>query len=113
MARRDIVMGERHARDRVSLVPPRSPGGPTALACYRGKDKIEVAAGLKRASGAIVGIKVDAGATARPDQFRGSVQLRDAVGDRRVCGILLHDGDLIQRAASGMFAMPVKMLREA
>ena len=68
---------------------------------------------LERGSGAVGGIGADAGAAARPEQLTGSVRLRDAVGDRLVCGILLHDGDRIQRAGSGMFAMPVKMLWEA
>ena len=86
---------------------------PPMVAHYRDKDKIQVDLVLERAGGAIVGIKVEAGATARPDQFRGLVRLRDAVGDRFVCGILLHDGDRIQRAGSRMFAMPVKMLWEA
>ena len=86
---------------------------PTAIAHYRDKDKIEVGMVLERAGGATVGIEVEAGATARPDQFRGLVRLRDAVGDRFVCGILLHDGERVQRAGPGMFAMPVKMLWEA
>ena len=86
---------------------------PTAIAHYRDKDKIEVGMVLERAGGATVGIEVEAGATARPDQFRGLVRLRDAVGDRFICGILLHDGDRVQRAGPGMFAMPVKMLWEA
>ena len=86
---------------------------PTAIAHYRDKDKIEVGMVLERAGGATVGIEVEAGATARPDQFRGLVRLRDAVGYRFVCGILLHDGERVQRAGPGMFAMPVKMLWEA
>lgn len=48
---------------------------PTAVAHYRDKDKIEVDLVLKRAGGAIVGIEVEAGATASPEQFWGLVRL--------------------------------------
>ena len=86
---------------------------PTAIYHYRDKDQVEVDFVLERSRGAIVGIEVKAAATARPEDFHGLRRLKDAVGDRLACGILLHDGERIQRAAEDLFAMPVKMLWEA
>ena len=86
---------------------------PTVLAHYRDKDKVEVDLILERPPGAIVGIEVKAGATARPEQFRGLTRLREAAGERFSCGILLHDGARVQRTAPGLFAIPFKMLWEA
>ena len=86
---------------------------PTALAHYRDKDKVEVDLVLERPLGAIVGIEVKAGATARPEQFKGLTRLSEAVGDRFACGILLHDGDRVQRTSPGLFAVPFRMLWEA
>ena len=58
-----------------------------------------------------VGVMV--GAAAQPEDFRGLARLKEAAGDRFTYGILLHDGACVQRTAANLFAMPVKMLREA
>ena len=86
---------------------------PTAVSHYRDKDKVEVDLVLERPPGAVVGIEVKAGATARPEQFRGLQRLREAAGEGFACGILLHDGDRVLRTAPGLFAMPFGMLWEA
>ncbi len=86
---------------------------PTAVSHYRDKDKVEVDLVLERPPGAVVGIEVKAGATARPEQFRGLQRLRQAAGKHFACGILLHDGDRVLRTAPGLFAMPFGMLWEA
>ena len=49
-------------------------------------------------------------ATVRPRDFKGLKRLREAAGDGFSCGIILHDGERVQQAASRLFAMPVKML---
>ena len=85
----------------------------TTVHHYRDKDRFEVDLVLERSPDGIVGIEVKAGATARPEDFRGLARLKEAAGDRFACGILLHDGARIQRTAPGLFAMPVKMLWEA
>ena len=85
---------------------------PTAIGHYRDKDRIEVDLVLERAPGAIVGIEVKAGATALPEHFRGLMRLREAAGERFACGIVLHDGERVQRTAPGLFAMPLKTLWE-
>ena len=83
---------------------------PTEIAHYRDKDRIEVDFVLARSPGEVVGIEVKAGATARPDDFRGLRRLQEAAGDDFRCGIVLHDGDRIQAVAPRLFAMPVEVL---
>ena len=87
-------------------------GDTTAVSHYRDKDGVEVDLVLERSPGAIVGIEVKAGATARSRDFRGLARLREAAGDGFACGIVLHDGGRIQQAAPGLFAMPFRMLWE-
>ena len=85
-------------------------GDEPTISHYRDKDQVEVDFVLERSPGAIVGIEVKAGATVRPRDFKGLKRLREAAGDRFACGIILHDGDRIQKAAARLFAMPVNML---
>ena len=80
---------------------------------YRDKDRVEVDLVLERSPGEIVGIEVKAGATVRPDDFKGLTRLKSVAGDRFACGIVLHDGERVQQTAERLFAMPVKMLWEA
>ena len=82
----------------------------TTVGHYRDKDQMEVDLVLERSPDRVVGIEVKAGATARPEDFKGLVRLEKAAGDRFACGIVLHDGDRVQRTGSRLFAMPVKML---
>ena len=82
----------------------------TYVSHYRDKDRVEVDLVLERPPGRVVGIETKAGATARPEDFKGLKRLKDAVGEGFSCGILIHDGDRIQRVAPKLFAMPVKML---
>ena len=82
----------------------------TAVGHYRDKDQVEVDLVLERSPDRVVGIEVKARATVRPEDFRGLVRLGRAAGDRFACGIVLHDGDRVQRTGSRLFAMPVKML---
>ena len=82
----------------------------TAIRHYRDKDRLEVDLVLERSPDRVVGIEVKAGATARPEDFKGLVRLERAAGDRFACGIVLHDGDRVQQTGSRLFAMPVKML---
>ena len=82
----------------------------TTVGHYRDKDRLEVDLVLERSPDRVVGIEVKAGATARPEDFKGLVRLEKAASDRFACGIVLHDGDRVQRTGSRLFAMPVKML---
>ena len=85
----------------------------TSISHYRDKDGAEVDLVLERSPDTIVGIEVKAGATAHPRDFQGLRRLKESVGDRFACGILLHDGERIQQTAPRLFAMPVKLLWEA
>lgn len=82
----------------------------TPLCHFRDKDQMEVDFVAERPTGEIVGIEVKAAATVRPRDFRGLVRLEKVAGEQFACGILLHDGDRIQRVSARMFAMPVGML---
>ena len=85
----------------------------TTVSHYRDKDGVEVDLILERSPGTVVGIEVKAGATVYPRDFKGLRHLKEAVGDRFAGGIVLHDGERIQRTGPGLFAMPVKMIWEA
>ena len=87
--------------------------GLTTLSHYRDKDGVEVDFVLERSPGDIVAIEIKAAATAHPRDFRGLRRLRDVLGDRFACGIVLHDGERIQQAGSRLFAIPVHLLWEA
>ena len=71
---------------------------------------MEVDLVLERSPDRVVGIEVKAGATTHPEDFKGNGAPEKAAGDRFACGIVLHDGDRVQRTGSRLFAMPVKML---
>ncbi len=85
-------------------------GEELTISHYRDKDQVEVDFVLERSPSAIVGIEVKASGTVRPRDFKGLKRLREAAGDRFSCGIILHDGERVQKAAPRLFAMPVKML---
>ena len=80
-----------------------------SISHYRDKDKLEVDFVVEQA-GKILGIEVKAGATAKPEDFRGLKRLRSAIGEAFACGIVLHDGERIQRLGDRLFAMPVSRL---
>jgi predicted AAA+ superfamily ATPase len=83
--------------------------GSTSISHYRDKDKVEVDFVVEHAR-RIVGIEVKAGATVKTDDLTGLKRLRDATGKAFACGIVLHDGDSIQRAGDRLFVMPIGQL---
>ena len=85
---------------------------PIFFSHYRDKDQVEVDLVLERLPGGIVGIEVKAGATVHPGDFKGLARLREAAGRLFVCGIVLHDGDRIQKVGPEFFAVPVRTLWE-
>ncbi len=76
---------------------------------YRDKDKVEVDFVLEH-KGQVVGIEVKASASVKSDDFTGLKRLKQTAGDAFMCGIILHDGERIQRAGERLFAMPVGTL---
>jgi len=67
---------------------------------YRDKDTVEVDFILERSPGEVVGVEVKASATARRDDFRGLMRVRDSLGSKFRLGVLLHDGEQGVRAVS-------------
>ncbi len=85
----------------------------TTVSHYRNKDGVEVDLVLERAPGTVVGIEVKSGATAHTQDFKGLYHLKKITPDNFVCGILLHDGERVQRIDSDLYAMPISMLWQA
>ena len=82
---------------------------PVSLSHFRDRDRVEVDFVLEKA-GKVVGIEVKATATVKPRDFHGLKRLQEAVGRTFACGVILHDGERIQRAGDGLFAVPVAAL---
>lgn len=82
---------------------------PALISHYRDKDKVEVDFVLERER-RLVGIEVKASATVKAEDTRGLKRLQDAAGKAFACGIILHDGERIQRIGDRLFAMPVGQL---
>jgi uncharacterized protein len=83
--------------------------GQLSISHYRDKDKVEVDFVLERPD-KVVGVEVKAAATVKPEHFHGLKRLREATGKAFGCGIILHDGERIQRTGDRLFAMPVSQL---
>lgn len=77
---------------------------------YRTKDQDEVDVVIEDRRGRIVGIEVKASATVRSEDFRGLRQLQEAVGDRFVRGLVLHDHDRVTPFAEKLQAAPLSVL---
>lgn len=80
------------------------------LSHYRTKDQDEVDVVIEDRRGRIIGIEVKASATVRPQDFRGLRQLQDAVGDRFVRGLVLHDHDRVTPFGEKLQAAPLSVL---
>lgn len=77
---------------------------------YRTKDQDEVDVVIEDRRGRVIGIEVKASATVRPQDFRGLRQLQEAVGDRFVRGLVLHDHDRVTPVAKKLQAAPLSIL---
>jgi hypothetical protein len=67
---------------------------------YRDGER-EVDTVIERPSGEVVGIEVKAGATARPQDFRGLRHLRERLGERLAAGLVLYAGEQTLPLVSG------------
>jgi hypothetical protein len=92
----------------VSKLVSQSPD-PASISHYRDRDQVEVDFVIEQA-GRILGVEVKAAATVKPDDFHGLNRLQDATGEAFACGIVLHDGERIQRTGEKLFAMPISQL---
>jgi uncharacterized protein len=77
---------------------------------YRTKDQDEVDVVIEDRRGRIIGIEVKASATVRPQDFRGLRQLQEALGDRFVRGLVLHDHDRVTPFGEKLQAAPLSLL---
>ncbi|MBB3657616.1 hypothetical protein FHX15_002858 [Rhizobium sp. BK650] len=77
---------------------------------YRTRDQDEVDVIVEDRRGRVVGIEVKASATVKSDDFRGLRQLQDAVGDRFVRGLVLHDHDRVTPFGEKLQAGPLSLL---
>ncbi len=82
---------------------------PLSISHLRDRDQVEVDFVLEKAS-RVVGIEVKAAASVKPEDFHGLKRLQEATGGAFACGIILHDGERIQRTGDRLFAMPVQQL---
>ena len=82
---------------------------PVSLSHFRDRDRVEVDFVLEQAE-KIVGIEVKVTATLKPRDLRGLQRLQSAAGRAFACGVILHDGERIQRVGDRLFAMPVASL---
>ncbi len=79
---------------------------PIRLHHLRDRDGAEIDLVLERSNGEVAAIEVKAGATVRSDDFRMLRRLRDDLGDRFLCGVVLHDGEMSLPFGDRLFAVP-------
>lgn len=77
---------------------------------FRTKDQDEVDLVIEDRRGRVIGIEVKASATVRAQDFRGLRQLQEAVGDRFVQGLVLHDHDRVTPFGERLHAAPLSLL---
>lgn len=77
---------------------------------YRDKDGAEVDLVIEDRAGRIVGVEVKASATVDGKDFTGLRRLADAVGDRFVQGLVLHDSDQVVPFGEKLWAAPLSSL---
>nr|WP_315207978.1 ATP-binding protein [uncultured Albidiferax sp.] len=77
---------------------------------FRTKEQDEVDLVIEDRRGRVIGIEVKASATVRPQDLRGLRQLQEAVGDKFVQGLVLHDHDRITPFDAKLHAGPVSLL---
>lgn len=82
---------------------------PVQISHYRDRDQVEVDIVLERA-GEVVGVEIKAATSVKPEDFDGLKRLRDMNGDAFALGVILHDGDRIQRTGDRLVAMPFNQL---
>lgn len=85
---------------------------PTRFSHWRDKDGYEVDVVLQRGT-RLVGIEVKAAWTVRESDFRGLRRLRNALGSRFVCGIVLHDGEALVPFGDRLWAVPTSWMWSA
>ncbi len=78
----------------------------------RDKDGVEVDLVIEQGGRTLAAVEVKASATVTAADFRGIRRLRDAVGKRFACGVVLYDGEASVGFGDGLFAVPIRALWE-
>lgn len=78
----------------------------------RDKDGVEVDLVIEQGGRTLAAVEVKASATVTAADFRGIRRLRDAVGKRFACGVVLYDGEASVGFGDGLFAVPIRTLWE-
>ena len=86
---------------------------PTGFFHFRDKDGAETDIVIERASGAVAGVEIKAGATVTRSDFRGLRKLEKAAGNRFVRGVVLHDGETCVPFGDRFHAVPISRLWQA
>jgi uncharacterized protein len=80
------------------------------LSHFRTRDGNEVDIVLEDPRGRIIGIEIKASSTLRPKDFSGLKKLEQAVGDKFVYGLILHDHDRITPVSAKIQGAPLSLL---
>lgn len=80
-----------------------------SISHYRDRDKVEVDFVVESES-RLSAVEVKAAATVRPSDFRGLKRLAESTGPVFSGGVVLYDGNRVQRAGENMFAVPISLL---
>ena len=76
----------------------------------RDKDGVEVDIVLEQGPRAIAGVDIKLAATVSSRDFRGLRKLRDALGERFACGVVLYDGEISVPFGDRLHAIPISRL---
>lgn len=80
---------------------------------FRDRDGVEVDIVLERGTHEVAGIEVKASATVTVGDFKGLRMLRDTVGGKFLCGVVLYDGEYFASFGDRLHAVPIRALWEA
>lgn len=77
---------------------------------YRDKTGREVDVVLESASGEVAGVEIKAGATVSSSDFAGLRRLRDKLGERFACGVVLYTGERTLPFGDRLWVVPLAAL---
>lgn len=85
-------------------------GEPLSFFHFRDRDGAEVDIVIERGARALAGVEIKAAATVTARDFSGLRKLREAVGERFACGVVLYDGDATVSFGDRLYAVPIPAL---
>ncbi|BFU94179.1 MAG: hypothetical protein NTNFB02_09010 [Nitrospira sp.] len=85
---------------------------PLSFFYLRDRDGYEVDVVIERGARAVAGVEVKASATVTAADFRGLRKLKETVGKRFACGVVLYDGEMSAGLGDSMYAVPLRALWE-